>query len=109
MPEVPVSCSLGAVDLAERQRRWQALADRALLDVAQVADGLLIRFRRQPPVLTELHELAALERDCCGFARWTVGVTDQAAELRITGDGADALAEIGRMFSRLASSPGSPA
>jgi hypothetical protein len=97
----PISCSLGQGDLAERQRRWHALAGNAILDVAQTGHGLRMRFRAGPGIGAELRDLAALERDCCSFADWTVHSDADAHVMDVRGSSPAAVAAVHAMFAEL--------
>jgi len=99
MDAAPIACSLGRDDLAERQQRWHTLAARAMLDVLSTDDGLRLRFRPDPGVEAELRELAALERDCCAFADWTVHGDDDAWVMDIRGTSAEAVPAVREMFT----------
>lgn len=68
----PVACSLRPDHLAARRERWLRLSDRALAKKELADDGVRLRFRGLAGVRSELEELAALERDCCAFAAWTI-------------------------------------
>ena len=70
--ELPVACTLGPADGAERMRRWQRLA-AAAAPASHLEDGrLVVRYQAAPGVLGELRDLAAAEADCCSFAEWAV-------------------------------------
>lgn len=97
----PIACSLGQDDLAERQRRWQVLADRASVDVTSTDYGLRVRFRGEPEIEAELRDFAALERDCCSFADWTVHSDGDASVMDIRGNSAESVAAIQQMFAGL--------
>jgi hypothetical protein len=97
----PIACSLAPRDLAERQRRWRALARKSILDVAPTRYGLRLRFRADPAVGTELRDLAALERDCCSFADWTVHSDADDHVLDIRGNSPVGVATVRAMFAGL--------
>lgn len=97
----PIACSLGQDDLADRRLRWQALADRAIIDVAPTDYGLRMRFRDEPGVEAELRDLAAFERDCCAFAEWTVGTDDAALAMDVRGTSAESVPVVQEMFAGL--------
>ncbi len=97
----PIACSLGQDDLADRQRRWQALADRATNDAAPTGYGLRMRFRDEPGIEAELQDLAALERDCCAFADWAVRADGGVLALDVRGKGADGVPAVQEMFTSL--------
>ena len=99
----PIACSLGQADLADRQRRWHALADLAIIDHAPTRYGLRMRFRDEPGVEAELHQLAALERDCCAFADWAVQADSGVLALDVRSKSADSVAAVQEMFASLGS------
>ena len=78
MTDLPLACTLGPVDGADRSRRWRQLAADAA-PVARRTEGRLeIRYQPGPGVLDELFALAAAEAECCSFVDWAV--TEQAGE-----------------------------
>jgi hypothetical protein len=97
----PVACSLGQADLARRADRWRALAGRALLRVSPTPRGLLLVFGAGPGVADELEALAALERDCCAFATWSLRADGSEITLEVSGDGDEAVGTIQSMFAAL--------
>jgi len=97
----PIACSLGQDDLAERQRRWHALAGRAIIDLAPTGSGLRLRFRDEPGVEAELRQLAALERECCAFADWAVLADGGMITLEVRGQSADSVPAVREMFASL--------
>ena len=90
---LPTACTLDAAGGAERRERWGALSRRALSDRTPTPDGVRLLFRRDEGVEAELRELAELERDCCGFATWSVTTGADALVLDVSADdaGADAV------------------
>jgi MerR family transcriptional regulator, copper efflux regulator len=93
---VPIACTLTPADLAGQARRWQRLLGRALTGRTETADGLRLRFR--PEGETELRALAAVESECCPWARWTVtpGPGEVTLDVRAPGEGAAVLHEMFR-------------
>lgn len=78
MTDLPLACTLGPIDGADRSRRWRQLAAEAA-PVARRTEGRLeVRYQPGPGVLDELAALAAAEADCCSFVDWTV--TEQAGD-----------------------------
>jgi hypothetical protein len=97
MTELPViACSLTAEELPGRRRRWLALTDRALVARAPIEGGVRLTFRANPGVQQELSELAALERECCGFANFDVSASADRVTLDVvsSGDGVTAVREL---------------
>jgi hypothetical protein len=99
MDSTPVACSLDNVALSQRRARWQALAARTTTDVSQAAHGLRLTFGDAPGVASELGELAALERECCPFAEWSVSTGPGQLVLDIRGGSPEAVAAIRAMFA----------
>jgi hypothetical protein len=98
MEELPlIACSLTAAEMPERLRRWRVLTERALVARDATASGVQLRFRAEPGVAEELTELAALERDCCGFASFQVTSTPGAVTLDVTSSG-DGVAAVHQLF-----------
>lgn len=97
----PIACSLGQDDLADRRERWHTLADRAIIDVAPTDYGLRMHFRDEPGVEAELRALAALERDCCAFADWTVLADGKALAIDVRGSSAESVPVVQEMFTSL--------
>ena len=76
--ELPVACTLDAIDGAERSRRWRQLAAEAARLAGRAGGGLEVRYQPGPGVLDELRALAAAEAECCSFVTWAV--TEQAGD-----------------------------
>jgi len=96
----PVACSLSQVDGNERRERWLRLSDRALSDNESTQAGVRLRFRRLDGVESELRELAALERECCSFAAWSVSSDRAHLILEVSADG-DAVGVVRALFEDL--------
>jgi len=96
-----VACSLGAGDLARRAARWEVLLARALVRASRTERGLRLVFRAGPEVADELNALAALERDCCAFAAWSVRESEDELALEVSGDGEQAVAAVRSLFPAL--------
>jgi hypothetical protein len=79
-----IACSLEQADPSERRDRWRRLAERAGVGVLTTGAGLRLLFRDRPGVEGELHQLAALERDCCAFADWSVQTRGDDLVLDVT-------------------------
>lgn len=82
-----VACSLAPGDLAPRRERWLRLSEQALLEQTPTPAGMRLRFRSVDGAEHELRELAALERDCCSFATWSVTSDGADLILDVTADG----------------------
>jgi hypothetical protein len=97
----PVACSLNRDDLEERSERWRALAERAGRARSLTETGLRLSFGAAPGVADELQALAALERDCCAFASWSVGSAGDRLVLDVSADGEMAVGAVQDMFEDL--------
>ena len=96
----PIACTLSRAGLATQARRWRRLAGRALVERAETADGLRLRFRDDPGVADALRRLVAVETDCCSWADWTVH--NDAGQLVLTVRSAgDGVAALHAMFGEL--------
>ncbi len=78
MTDLPLACTLGATDGAERSRRWRQLAADATPVARRTGGRLEIRYQPGPGVLAELRALAAAEAECCSFVTWVV--TERAGD-----------------------------
>jgi hypothetical protein len=74
--DLPLACTLGPGDGAERLRRWQRLAASAAPVARLAGHQLEVRYVPGPGVAEELQSLASAEAECCSFVGWTV--TEQA-------------------------------
>ena len=92
------ACRLDDDDRDTRRRRWLELASRALIEIETTGPGLRLVFAAETGVERELLELAALERDCCRFATWTVTNTGDRVALDIAGTSAQAIPAVQGMF-----------
>ena len=99
----PVACSLDQNDLALRAERWRTLAGRAAGQVTRTDSGLRLSFRAEQGVADELADLAALERDCCGFAQWSVALAGDRVVLEVSAPDEVAVAAVQAMFDALPS------
>jgi hypothetical protein len=78
MTDLPLACTLGATDGADRSRRWRQLAAEAPPVLRRTEGRLEVRYQPGPGVLDELRALATAEAECCSFVAWTV--TEQAGQ-----------------------------
>jgi hypothetical protein len=97
----PIACTLSRPDMEQRGQRWQALARRGDGHVSRTGDGLQLTFSADPGVAAELEQLAALERDCCRFASWSVTSAGDRLVLDVTADGETAIGAVQAMFGSL--------
>ena len=98
--ELPLACTLGPDDGAARLRRWRALAAKSPPRAERSGNTLEVRWQLQAGVKDELQALAAAERQCCSFLRWTVSSEGADAILRVTADesGRSDMAPIAALF-----------
>lgn len=82
--DLPVACSLGLDDGAERMRRWKQLGELAAPTARRSGRELEVRFQPGLGIREELEALAAAEAQCCAFVAWTVLFDDGQAVLRVT-------------------------
>jgi len=99
----PIACSLAESDLANRQDRWLQLWQRAAVDAVATSNGLQLLFRAAPGVEEELSQLAALERDCCAFAEWSVRARGKELLLDVTAHTEQGITAVQAMFGKLRS------
>ena|SRR5438128_2187375 len=95
--EQPVACTLDSAGFARQSERWALVRARAELERIETPDGLQLHFRAEPGVEQELHELVAVENECCSWAAWSVEAEGNQAVLRITSTG-DGVAVLHSMF-----------
>jgi len=93
-----VACSLGTGDRTRRAARWKALTAHALAEASPAGRGLRLAFDAGPGVAEELNSLVGLERECCGFAAWSVRPGGGQLILEVTGDSREAVTAIQAMF-----------
>jgi hypothetical protein len=79
-----IACTLTTTDLTEQSARWRALTQTAR---EETADGLRVTFA--PGSEQELHELVAVENECCRWARWRIEGTTLV--VTSTGEGVSVL------------------
>jgi len=81
MTELPIACTLEVSEAGARLERWRRLSDQTGAELRATANGLSASFPRAADVAHELDELVRLERQCCGFASWSV--SEQGGTLRL--------------------------
>jgi hypothetical protein len=79
---LPVACTLGAIDGAERLRRWRALPAPTL---RREEGSLEARWTLEGELADELAALVAGERECCGFVAWRLRRDGAESVLLVTG------------------------
>lgn len=83
-PDPAPACSLTGPDLATRLEKWRALAASSLVAREATDVGVRLAFRAAPSVVHDLVDLVDGERNCCGWARWTLTSTAEAAVVEAT-------------------------
>jgi hypothetical protein len=84
---LPIACTLGPADGAQRIDAWRRLGKDFGLGREGEVGEITIRFSDAPGVKRELERLVAAERICCPFLSWTV--TRTPTELRLVISGAE--------------------
>jgi hypothetical protein len=81
-----LACDLSALDHAQRARHSALRAElRARrLDAREVADGYEFSYPVEPEMIVKLAEFVTLERRCCPFFNFALGIAAGAAEIRLT-------------------------
>jgi hypothetical protein len=94
----PVACALGAADLSAQAERWRRLIAHAGIARLDAPNGLRIEFRADGAAAEELRGLVAIEKECCAWAQWSVGVAPGYLTLDVTSSG-DGIAAIRHMLA----------
>ena len=98
-----VACTLNTSEQSVRVDRWRRLGARAGGVVTATDRGLELAFDADAGVEEELHELTALERECCAFADWEVRQEPDRVLLEVTGKSPEAVVAVQAMFGALRS------
>jgi hypothetical protein len=85
-PLLPVACTLGPVDGAQRLEEWRRLSATTGRGQELAGGKLTLRFRDLPGVREELDRLIAAERECCAFLGWEVAPSEGELQVHITGN-----------------------
>jgi hypothetical protein len=98
--ELPVACTLGDDDGAQRMHRWEALSAKGRPSARRSGQQLVVAYRPEPGVREELEALAAAERQCCSFVAWAVSQEVDRVVLHVTADpgSPDDVAAIAALF-----------
>ena len=98
--ELPVACTLGPDDGAQRMRRWRMLLEANNPITSREGRTLDVRFEPGAGVLDELASLAAAEQRCCSFVTWTVTEDNGRPLLRVLAkpESPDDVASIAALF-----------
>jgi hypothetical protein len=82
---LPIACTLGPGDGADRLDDWRRVASIAAIGRSVAPGKITLRFRNEPAVGVELERLVAAERTCCAFLGWKLTQVDQEWRVEITG------------------------
>jgi hypothetical protein len=74
----PIACSLSVDDMKLREETWNAVTRAALHTHAATTNGVRLEFHANPETAHTLLDLVAAERQCCGWASWTLTNTQDA-------------------------------
>jgi hypothetical protein len=80
---LPIACSLGAADLAERLNQISDLGRDALVDARRDGARAELRFAARPGVRERVAAIAAAEARCCAYLDLRVGDGAGAVVLQI--------------------------
>ncbi len=78
-----VACHLAGEDMAEREEEWRALAASALRARTFTPTGLRLEFEAGRETAHALIDLLAAERECCGWASWSLTSTASAVVIDV--------------------------
>ena len=78
-------CSLTEGQMRGRSSEWEALASGALQAVERVSGALVLRFRSDEHVESELRRLAELESQCCSGLRFWVVASGGSVDMHVEG------------------------
>lgn len=81
---LPVACTLEGGAARERVGAWQAVLGAALRQREATPDGVRLTFAPDHSTSHTLLDLVAAERDCCGWASWTLTTTGTATVVEAT-------------------------
>jgi urease beta subunit len=86
-----VLCTLEADERAVRGDEWRKIVGTG--ERSAIPGGVRLRFRPDAATTHQLVDLVTGERDCCGWASWTLTAAADATVVEVTapGDGAGAL------------------
>lgn len=81
---ITLECTLSTDELLDRRAAWSDLA-ATLVDRAWTDKGFRLGFRREAGVPESLRALVVAERNCCGWASWTLTDEGDCSVLEVTG------------------------
>lgn len=89
---IPVACTLEGGAARERAAAWEAVIGAALREREATPTGVRLTFAPDHAATHTLVDLVAGERDCCGWASWTLTTTGAATVVEATTGGGQAAA-----------------
>lgn len=84
MRATPVACGLSAPELRAREAGLLAAVAAQVLERVEIEEGLRLRFAVSDALLRDFAELVTLERKCCPFLRFAIGVEPAEGPLWLT-------------------------
>ena len=81
--ELPIACSLSAIDLSTRLREMSDLGRAALVDVCHEQTRAELRFAAGAGLRDRVDRIVAAESQCCAFLEMTVTDEPDAVALSI--------------------------
>ena len=105
--ELPIACSLSALNMSKRLAEMSAIGRSAMLDLETSGRSARLRFRHGPGVLPRLEAIVAAEAECCAFLAMRLRIEPDAIELDIDSPaGAEAI--LGEMVAAFGGSAAQP-
>lgn len=80
---LPIVCELEGAEQREREAAIRRQLGRAAVEVAELPDGIVVRFPGDAEHLERITELIALERACCRFLRFELTAEPAQGPLRL--------------------------
>jgi hypothetical protein len=97
----PIACTLSASEFPAREAEIRALGSDGLVDVAQEAGRVVLRFRPDSGIRERVEAIVAAEAECCAFLDFIVEHGDAATVLTISAPngGAEMVNEFAELFA----------
>ena len=83
MTRIPIACSLTPVDARDRIDEWRTFLAEHVESAARDGHTLRVCLRSSDRALLAAADLAAREKDCCGFFSFTIVIEADARWLHI--------------------------
>ncbi len=84
-PLLPIACTLGVQDGAQRIAEWRRLIAEACVSRAAAPGSVRLRFSDRPDVGAELERLVTAETECCAFLGWDLAHDATSWVLTVSG------------------------